>query len=313
MLDFNKCLNVKIKLNLKIQYKSLDCPYKFIMSDEEFASCGEDETGYDSDDCYHTPYSVIEDNYKEEGKDDKDYQIVKVSSIKEFIKTEHFDHNNTLNKDHVQDLKQKIKQNKSGILKGTFSIIKFKDNTIILMDGHHRLQALEELYEEKDFDEDFEFFVEVNALDIEHSQTDDKVLEVFRRLNNTKPFNNNMSKTVNNRNIMIKVEDKWKHLFSKTKEKKRNKFPYLNKEGFSQALRKMLDDIENVDEESIFNKIVEHNRKLRSEPLVYLKKLYPKLSDDEHKKKETQLKKNKCYLGMLSSDTEYEWLNKLLL
>ena len=300
-------------MNLKIQYKSLDCPYKFIMSDEEFASCGEDETGYDSDDCYHTPYSVIEDNYKEEGKDDKDYQIVKVSSIKEFIKTEHFDHNNTLNKDHVQDLKQKIKQNKSGILKGTFSIIKFKDNTIILMDGHHRLQALEELYEEKDFDEDFEFFVEVNALDIEHSQTDDKVLEVFRRLNNTKPFNNNMSKTVNNRNIMIKVEDKWKHLFSKTKEKKRNKFPYLNKEGFSQALRKMLDDIENVDEESIFNKIVEHNRKLRSEPLVYLKKLYPKLSDDEHKKKETQLKKNKCYLGMLSSDTEYEWLNKLLL
>jgi hypothetical protein len=283
------------------------------MSDDEFASCGEDETGYDSDSCYHTSYSVIEDNYKEDVKDNNDYKIIKVSSIKEFINTEHFEHNNTLNKEHVQDLKQKIKQSKSGVLKGTFSIIKFKDNTIILMDGHHRLLALEELYEGEEFDKDFEFFVEVNTLDIEHSQTDDKVLEVFRRLNNTKPFNNNMSKTVNNRNIMVRVEKKWKHLFSKTKEKKRNKFPYLNKEGFSQALRKMLDDIENVDEESIFNKIVEHNRKLRSEPLVYLKKLYPKISIEEHKKKETQLKKNKCYLGMLSSDTEYEWLNTLLL
>ena len=64
---------------------------------------------------------------------------------------------------------------------------------------------------------------------------------------------------------------------------------------------------------NLTNTVVKHNRKLRSEPLVYLKKLYPKISIEEHKKKETQLKKNKCYLGMLSSDTEYEWLNTLLL
>ena len=282
------------------------------MSDEEFASCDEDETKYDSDDCYHTPYSVIEDNYKEDEKDNKDYEIIKVNNIKEFMKIEKFMHNNPLNKEHVQILKKEIKENKSGVLKGPFAIIKFKDNTIILMDGHHRVQALEELDEEDEI-EDFEFFVEVNTLDIEHSQTHDKVLEVFRRLNNIKPFNNNMSKTINNRNIMHKVEDKWEFLFSKTKEKKRNKFPYLNKEGFSQTLRTILDDIKNVDEELIFNKLVEHNRTLRKEPIVHLKKLYSKISDDEHIKKEKQLKKNKCYLGMLSSDTEYEWLKTLLL
>ena len=283
------------------------------MSDDEFASCDEDETGYDSDDYYHTNYSVIEDNYKEDKKEDKDYYFVKVDDIKSFIEIESFMHNNPLNKEHVQTLKEEIKENESGVLKGSFSIIKFKDNTIILMDGHHRVQAIKELYEDGDFDKYFEFFVEVNTLDIEHSQKDDKVLEVFRRLNNTKPFNNNMSKTKNNRNIMNKVEEKWKFLFSKTKEKKRNKFPCLNKEGFSQTLRTILDDIENVDEELIFNKLVEHNRTLRKEPIVHLKKLYSKISDDEHIKKEKQLKTNKCYLGMLSSDTEYEWLKTLLL
>ena len=68
----------------------------------------------------------------------------------------------------VDFCKEVIKNNKSGYITGIFSVIEFKDGCIILIDGHHRIKALKELYIEENFDTDFMFYVAIYRLDIEY-------------------------------------------------------------------------------------------------------------------------------------------------
>lgn len=283
-------------------------------STREYNELGESddaESFNNSEDEYNTNNSILEEN-RVDNKEESEYEIIKMYKLREFIQIDSYNHNNTLNKEHIIKLKEDFENNKSGYITGIFSVIEFKDGCIILIDGHHRIKALKELYLEENFDTDFMFYVAIYKLDIKYSQEDENVLDIFSKVNNTKPFKTDIEVTKANINITSRLKSRYPKLFSKTQEEKRNRFPNLNEKGFCRHLGKILEEKEVINENELFKKIIDYNKKMKRDPTKYLKKAYLNKSSDFYTEKNKQLTTNKCFLGIKSSDTDFKWLTKIL-
>lgn len=232
------------------------------------------------------------------------YKLYVLRNLKDFCENiELFTNNNPINLNHLQNLKKAFSKNCNNCLDGIFIVIKFKDNRIILLDGHHRVRAFKELYEQKDFVMDFSYEVHLYEMDFEYDQYNDDVLKLFYQINNTKPYKTICDIISISVYIFKSLKKKYPRLF--TQSKTRANFPHIREQQFNEKLIEKLYETEIINKEKILDNIYKKNREFEVNCLEILKKIRPnKFLEDLEK-----INKFGIYLGIKRNNID--WLDDI--
>ena len=195
-------------------------------------------------------------------------------------------YNNPLNIEHVKSIKTQLL--KIPKLTGVFTIIQLDNKKIFLLDGHHRHQALLELYNEGELDESLEIVVHCYRSDkINSNQT----VRLFHNLNHTKPYST--APPVLETTIMVidYLERTYPGIIKDTRV--RTTFPFIHKKSLNEVLHHRLESLDEFNYDSIIQSIPDINRyyEINSQSIVATKKkcwetVLPKLE------------RTGCYLGL---------------
>lgn len=263
-------------------------------------SSSEDETEYQDS---HTGVSNIDLLGSEFIKRDRynNYYLNTLSDCKNFIENiEEFDFNSTINKKHILDLKESLKTDNH--LTGVLTTVLLNNGNLILIDGHHRINAIKLLYKE-----------DVNlsiGLDIHNycfkDLNDPGLLKLFEKLNNTKPYKTNIDIVKSSKYIIDSIDEKYPKLFSDAK--KRANFPRLHKREFNDKLQiKLKELLGSYNESIIIKKMKKLHLKLKSfSQFELINFIWDKYKDksycDKIVEKYSFIQTNKCYLGCYKID-----------
>jgi hypothetical protein len=191
-----------------------------------------------------------------------------------------------LNTLHVKNLEQSILDR--GYLLGTFKVIRDKNSETRLIDGQHRVSALQNIM---DNDAKFDCVSIIELYEV-NSFEDEEAVKLFFDANNTL---NIIGKDTTNfviQSVLHHFVSEYPEIFIDVKEGKRCNRPRINKRLFANKLKEL---ILNYDQENIIKTISEYNKKLgrmSREILVqkcgtYSVKMYD------------VAKENGCFLGLI--------------
>lgn len=206
--------------------------------------------------------------------------------------------NNPLNSEHIDKIHRQLKKNP--FLTGVFSVVCLSDNSIVLIDGHHRHQALIQLIQDGYEDE---IPIEVHCYQSDTIKSKNTI-SLFTKLNNTKPFNNSMIVV-----LTIEIIKMLKEEFPNNIKSNSKRVIYTNilEKELNDVLQKKLEILirtQHVDKEDIFEKIITFNEEYKSRAETIVKRNKRQNWNNIRKR----LIKNDCYLGIVPIS---EWINKL--
>lgn len=227
----------------------------------------------------------------------KFYNIYLFKQGREFIeKIITWTYNNPLDPNHVLAIKNQILE--IPYLTGVFSVVKLQNDKIYLIDGHHRHQALKELYEEGKLEEDIP--MEIHCYDSDTIKSD-KTLEIFYKLNHTKPFKVGEEITIMTIRIIDFIEEKYSGII---RDITRKRFPFIRKKTINDSIQKRLKETKDFSYDKITQRIELIN--------IHYKKKAEALVKKQKQKWETAnpvLKKTGFYLGLVDINT---WISKVI-
>ena len=196
-----------------------------------------------------------------------------------------------LNKEHIVYLAQQITKEK--YIMGTFTLVRADDGTVVLVNGHHRVRALKKILKlQPSFNCD---------IMIELYKTDR--LESKRTLNLFKNSNTILNVKVEDMpnkyalSLLDKLTTRFDGIFRDRAIDEMCNRPYIHKRLLFSKLKKAFQD-HDLDEDSLFNAILDHNDKLK-------RKEYPKNT----LKSKGKCVETGCYLGLKGNCS---WLDTLL-
>lgn len=196
-----------------------------------------------------------------------------------------------LNKEHIVYLAQQITKEK--YIMGTFTLVRADDGTVVLVNGHHRVRALKKILKlQPSFNCD---------IIIELYKTDR--LESKRTLNLFKNSNTILNVKVEDMpnkyalSLLDKLTTRFDGIFKDKGIEENCNRPYIHKRLLFSKLKKAFQD-HDLDEDSLFNAILDHNDKLK-------RKEYPKNT----LKSKGKCVETGCYLGLKGNCS---WLDTLL-
>jgi hypothetical protein len=266
------------------------------MSSSEYDSCdGEDEEVSTID--------LIDEN-KIHFIDRKDYKLIILKNLRNFVcNIEPFSNNNPINELHVSTLKKCFEKQQNKSLDNIFIVIKFIDNRIILIDGHHRVTAYKELYEKNRLDKDFEFEIHLYELGIEYEPTHKDVLDIFYKVNNTKPYKTVYEITETSIRLFNTLKKKYPKLF--TKGKKRANFPHINEKLFKEKFIKNLYELDRIDENIILETIYKKNDDYKKNA----KSILQRIKRNNYENDLNKINEFGIYLGIYRQNVD--WLDEV--
>ena len=200
-----------------------------------------------------------------------------------------------LNDLHVKNLEQSILDR--GYLLGTFKVIRDKNLDIRLIDGQHRVSALQNIMDTNskfDCDSIIELY-EVDSFENEES------IKLFFDANNTLNINGTDTTNSNLQRVLQHFVNEYPGIFVDVKEGKRCNRPRINKRIFVTKLKQLILE---YDQETIIKTISEYNKKMgrfSNEVLIrkcgsYSTKMYD------------VAKENGCFLGLIP---DFGWIEEL--
>ena len=200
-----------------------------------------------------------------------------------------------LNALHVKNLEQSILDR--GYLLGTFKVIRDKNLDIRLIDGQHRVAALQNIMDTNakfDCDSIIELY-EVDSFENEES------IKLFFDANNTLNINGTDTTNSNLQRVLQHFVNEYPGIFVDVKEGKRCNRPRINKRIFVTKLKQLILE---YDQETIIKTISEYNKKMgrfSNEVLIrkcgsYSTKMYD------------VAKENGCFLGLIP---DFGWIEEL--
>lgn len=237
-----------------------------------------------------------------------------IQQIKYFVKNiNKYPFNTDLSIEHISNITKKINKTKELYFVNPIALVEYANismdsykNLIELIDGHHRLQCLENVLNNFEYDEiNFTFWIQVYKCYSEKESA-----ELFRKYNSCKPFAINLG-LIDLITLMIdKLNTQFNfHKFEFIKNtKERANRPSFSKKEFSEKIKSRLeeqlkttnkDDYNDIDLDNIISKFINYNKSLQSETLEWFnlkcKKDSSKITENIYKK----AKANKCMLGLL--------------
>lgn len=261
-------------------------------TEEEFFDSHEEEKKYKWEDLLKISDSHI---------NHQNIKIISVSDCKELIEYIHeYSFNSPLNRSHIGNLKNDISKN--NIIPMTLSLIHEKNDTLVLLDGHHRKSAIKELYDEG-FNKNIPLIIHLYDID---SRNSDEAFELFRKLNNIKPFKTKIDMVKICSEIIQDLSGYYPNLFKEANREKGINRPHIHKNKFNDHLHKLLlenEDEYSIDKNQIVRKIIEYNNSLKSVS-AHKKKKY-KITDKMYEK----LLKIDCFLSIVNYE---EWLSDMI-
>ena len=258
------------------------------MSEEEYYSGNEDV----SDDYVFSNIQLLHTSDSKIKR--KNYTTYYYKNGREFIHDiRPWTFNYPVNEEHIKSICEQVKRQPQ--LTGVFSIIQLNDYKLILLDGHHRHQALLKLYEDEEFDEEIEIEVHCYQSDTIDSN---RTSSLFQKLNNIKPFKVKDEITYHVIKIIQFLEKKYPGVIKSGKT--RANFPYIHKETLNDKLHQKFMDLDTIDESRIQKQIQITNREYEKIANILVTK-----QKKDWSKIEPRLQKTGCYLGLRSID---EWI-----
>lgn len=266
----------------------------YIDSDNEFHSLDEDKDEY-YDDEY--PDSTVARFLEAETKIPRCNCVVYFfSDGREFITSiKPWTFNQPLKRKHIQKIKMELE--KEPFLMGVFTVIQLKNDRLFLLDGHHRAQALCELY-----DNGFEHKIGIEVHCYQGDYINSKsTSSLFQKINNTKPFR--MGPLVTD--IVIRIINYLEVNFPKAIKngRTRSQCPYIHKKSLNDCLYQTLNEMDSIDYNRIIRKVQDTNRKYRSKAKEIIRNsnkswniIYPRLE------------KTKFYPGVLPLE---KWIGEI--
>lgn len=210
-----------------------------------------------------------------------------------------YNYNQELNRDHVKALAKCITATREII--GVLITCEFDDGSIILIDGHHRLEALKTIYHEKGSG-----FLNLIPLVIHNYKSDHKdspqTLALFHKINTVKPYS--LIKTVDQDCLLIITQLKAR--FSEFKDglrdtgKSRTVFPYVLESDFKRALEARLKELVTYNRDNVIQQIVKYNSELgclTRTPDGWQHLMDANVKDELLKRKLSRLEEKKFYLA----------------
>ena len=226
----------------------------------------------------------------------KDYIIYLFPDCQKFLeKIKPWCFNQPTNRDHINNIKLEI--NNEPCLTGVFTVIQLEDGKIYLLDGHHRQQAMIELYKE-DFDVPIEITVHCYKSDTINSS---RTSSLFHKLNNTKPFSVGPVVTITVIQIIDYLETHYPGMIRDTST--RANYPNIHKKTLNKCLYEHLNQMESIDFATIIHRLERLNRnyKRRAKELVEKKKR-------DWSRTKTILERSNLYLGLVTMKT---WVSEI--
>lgn len=226
----------------------------------------------------------------------KDYIIYLFPDCRMFLQSiQPWCFNQPINRDHIDNIKLEISN--EPCLTGVFTVIQLEDGKIYLLDGHHRQQAMLELYEE-DFDVPIEITVHCYRSDTINSSG---TTSLFHKLNNTKPFRVTNEVTITVIQIINYLESTYPGMIRDTS--KRANYPNIHKNSLNECLYEHLNQMESINYSSIIRRLerINSNYKRRAKELVEKKKR-------DWSRTKTILERSNLYLGLVPIKT---WVSEI--
>jgi hypothetical protein len=184
---------------------------------------------------------------------------------------------------------------------GPLITCEFEDGTIILLDGHHRLEALKTICSEKD-----PGFLNLIPLVIHNYKSDHKdspqTLALFHKINTVKPYT--LVKTVDQDCLYVITQLKAR--FPEFKEglrdtgKTRTVFPYVLESDFKRDLEARLKALVTYNRDNVIEQIVKYNAELgcmARSPNGWQHLMDASVKDELLKRKLSRLEEKKFYLA----------------
>lgn len=199
-----------------------------------------------------------------------------------------------LNISHVKNLELSILER--GYLLGTFKVIRNKNGEIRLIDGQHRVTALQNIM---DNDAKFDCDSIIELYDVE-SFEDEEATKLFLDANNTLNITKKDT-TLDLQNVLRYFVKEYPAIIIDVKEGSRCNRPRINKRLFAGKLREL---VINYDCEKIIKAISDYNKKLGRISKEILIRKCGKYSDKMY----DVAKENGCYLGLLP---DFNWIDEL--
>lgn len=147
--------------------------------DDIFFDCKDEINGFSSDTKICSSKIRIYD--KTIKYNTHDIYIKNILSVKFYP----FIFNNKIDREHIERLKDGILESTTFI--DTIKIVNLED-ILLIIDGHHRIRALFELYQEDKIEADMKLKVDVFDMIFINNDNNKYLLKLFEYINNTKPF-----------------------------------------------------------------------------------------------------------------------------
>lgn len=218
----------------------------------------------------------------------KFYNIYLFENGRDFIENiSTWTYNNPLNIKHVQEIKKQLKANP--FLTGVFSMVKLNNGYVYLIDGHHRHQALLELYEEGFIHHNIH--IEVHCYESD-TITSSKTMSLFAKLNHTKPFKVEVPINI----LALRIINFMEQTFSGVvKDLKRRSYPYIRKKELNDALQDRISETENFNYDMIVRNISRENGEYQSKAREIFRNSSTSQTWENVKKK---VQETGCYLAL---------------
>ena len=200
-----------------------------------------------------------------------------------------------LNTLHVKNLQQSILDR--GYLLGTFKVIRNKKCEIRLIDGQHRVAALQNI-----MDNDAKFYCDsiIELYEVDSFENEESI-KLFFDANNTL---NITGKDITNSTLQSVLQhfvNEYPQIFIDVKEGKRCNRPRINKRLFVTKLKQLILD---YDQETIIKSITEYNLKMGRMSYEVLNRKCGSYSTKMY----DLAKENGCFLGLIS---DLGWIEEL--
>jgi len=196
-----------------------------------------------------------------------------------------------LNKEHIIYLAKQIRKEK--YIMGTFTLVRSDDGTVVLVNGHHRVRALKKIFK---LQPSFNCNIRIELYKTDRLESQ-KTFNLFR---NSNTILNVKVEDMPNKyalSLLDKLTTRFDGIFrDKAIDEVCNR-PYIHKRLLFSKLKQAFEKYD-IDEDCLFNSIIEFNDKLR-------RKEYPKCT----LKSKGKCIETGCYLGLKE---KCSWLDKLL-
>ena len=225
-----------------------------------------------------------------------DYKNLSPKDTKKFINyIQEWTYNNPVNNEHVQNIKKALIKHPH--LTGVFSIIKLDNGTHHFIDGHHRARALKEIYKDNP---EFQINITVHCY-FSDTLDSEKTVELFNRLNNTKPFKPVIKYVEVTIDIIKKIKINFPKILRNTPVK--SQYPYVHEPTLSSKIQDKLKSIgSDVSTSDILCKFLKYDEKIKLNLDEFIKIHRGFKNKSRFEKDIEKANKAACYLGVVSTD-----------